>query len=126
MSRLHAQLESLAAEFAQSVLQTIRESSLEDLLAESRGRRGPGRPPAASRSSGGGGKRVRRSAEQLETTLTSIVSLLKKHKDGLRSEQIQEELGLSRKEIPRPITLGLQRKELKKKGQKRATVYFAA
>lgn len=89
-------------------------------------RRGPGRPPGSGSSSRGSGKRIRRSSAQLEETLDRIVSLLKKNKDGLRSEQIQSELGITRKEIPRPITLGLKSKVLKKKGQKRATVYFAA
>lgn len=124
MSRLHSQLESLAMQFAQSVLQAVRESSLDDLVAESGGaRRAPRRPAAAPARSEG--KRVRRSPQQLQETLDQIVALLKKNKDGLRSEQIQKALKLTRKEIPRPIALGLANKLLRKKGEKRSTVYFA-
>src|SRR5262245_36160670 len=99
---LQAQIQSLAEQFAQSILDAIRGASLDELAGGTR--RGPGRPRLArpgrpARAGGGGGKRIRRSTEQLQTTLSNIVELVKKHKDGLRSEQIQAALGLTRKEI---------------------------
>jgi hypothetical protein len=57
--------------------------------------------------------------------LNSIVSLLKQHSSGLRAEQIRKQLSMQAKELPRPLAEGLQAKALRKKGQKRATVYFA-
>ncbi|HEY4015776.1 MAG TPA: hypothetical protein VGM06_20690 [Polyangiaceae bacterium] len=50
---------------------------------------------------------------------------MKKHKEGLRAEQIRSELGLQAKEMPRILKEGLGKKSLKAKGQKRATTYFA-
>jgi hypothetical protein len=45
---------------------------------------------------------------------------------GLRSEQIQKSLGLDKRELPRVLRTGIAKKALKSKGQKRATIYFAA
>jgi hypothetical protein len=54
-----------------------------------------------------------------------IVSLVKKHKGGLRAEQIRAELGIAKKEWARPLEDALASKKLTKKGEKRATTYFA-
>jgi hypothetical protein len=69
---------------------------------------------------------MRRSAAQIAKTLDNIVALVKKHKDGLRAEQIRQQLRMEAKEMPRVLSDGLAKKKLKKKGQKRATTYFAA
>jgi hypothetical protein len=128
---LHAHLQQLAASFADSVLGAIRAASLEELLAESgtshgasRGFRkaGPAVAKAAVRSTG---RLARRSPEQIAKTIEQVVGLVKKHKDGLRAEQIRVELGLQAKEMPRILKEGLAAKKLSAKGQKRATTYFA-
>jgi hypothetical protein len=54
-----------------------------------------------------------------------MVSLLKKHKDGLRAEEIRANLGMEPKEMPRILKEGVSTKKLSSKGQKRATTYFA-
>lgn len=54
-----------------------------------------------------------------------MVELLKKHPDGLRAEQIQKDLGLSRKDLPRPMSQALAKNLVRKKGEKRATKYYA-
>ena len=54
-----------------------------------------------------------------------IVAKLGEHKDGLRSEQLQKELKLDKKEITGPLMLALSKKKITKKGQKRSTTYFA-
>ena len=76
--------------------------------------------------------RGRRTADSLaghppiiHRTLEGIVVLLKKHKEGLRSEQIRQTLKLDVREVPRVLKEGLVKKKLKSKGQKRATTYFA-
>ena len=56
----------------------------------------------------------------------AVVGVLRSSKDGLRSEQIQQALGLSKKDLVRPIQLALSSKAIKKKGERRATSYFAA
>jgi hypothetical protein len=52
-----------------------------------------------------------------------VVTLVAKHKDGMRAEEIRSTLGLQSKELPRVLREGLATKMLSKKGQKRATVY---
>jgi hypothetical protein len=128
---LHAQLQQLAASFADSVLGAIRAASLEELLAESgtshgtsRGFRKPG-PAVAKAGVRSTGRLARRSPEQIAKTIEQVVALVKKHKAGLRAEQIRVELGLQAKEMPRILKEGLAAKKLSAKGQKRATTYFA-
>ena len=127
-SSLHAQLQHLAASFADSVLAAIRAASLEELLAES-GARGPVRGLAKTGTDGAKkatpGRLARRSPEQIAKTIERVVALVKKHKDGMRAEQIRVELGLQAKEMPRVLKDGLAAKKLTAKGQKRATTYFA-
>ena len=45
---------------------------------------------------------------------------------GLRAEQIRAALKMQSKEMPRVLQEGLAKEKLKSKGQKRATMYFAA
>jgi hypothetical protein len=130
MSDLRSSIHSLAETFAAGVLQAIRSASLEDILAESpaakRGpgrppsKRGPGRPPAPSSK-----RLARRSAKDIAAVTDSIVALVKKHTNGLRAEQIRAELGIDKKEWMRPLEAALASKKLTKKGEKRATTYFA-
>ena len=71
-------------------------------------------------------KGVRRNSADLQATLDAIVGTIKKTKNGMRSEHIQKALGLGKKEISRPLGLGLDKQVLKKKGVKRSTTYYAA
>jgi hypothetical protein len=71
-----------------------------------------------------GRRRVRRSGRQIERALAAIVALLNDHKEGLGSEQIQKALAQDKRKVVRPLAHGLKTGTLKKKGEKRATVYF--
>jgi hypothetical protein len=128
MPTLHAQLNDLANTFAASVLLAVRRVPLEDLLGET-GRerrsapRAPQRAPAAARSKGG--RLARRSLEDIAKTLTSIVTLLKSKKAGLRSEQIRDALKLDKREMPRVLKMGIAKKAIRAKGKKRSTQYSA-
>jgi|SRR5580658_8662148 hypothetical protein len=143
MPDLRSEIRGLSEKFASSVLAVIRSSSLEDILGHAAhtggarrgrppgrpagrpvgrpaGKRGPGRPPGSS------GKRLRRrSAKDIGAVSDKIVALVKKHKSGLRSEQIRAQLGIAKKEWMRPLEAALSSKKLTKKGEKRATTYFA-
>jgi hypothetical protein len=147
MSALKSSLQSLAASFAEDVVRAIQGASLQELLGEVAGGSARTQPKSRGRSSVGAavhtsvphvdgaakasrgptrrGRLKRRSAEDIATTLGSIVSLLKQHSAGLRAEQIRKQLSMQAKELPRPLAEGLAAKALRKKGQKRATVYFA-
>ena len=132
MSSLKTRLDSLASTFATEVVRAIQSASLEELLGEVGGvRRGPGRPngsTAAPRPRGArkGGRLARRSADDIAKTLERVVALVKRHKNGMRAEQIRTVLRMQAKEMPRVLKEGLSKKMLKSKGQKRATTYFAA
>jgi hypothetical protein len=153
MPTLKAQISTLAASFAADVLSAIRSASLEEILSgggasgggggggAGRGGRpaGRGRPaqkaagPASAGAAaahvpakkGKGGRLARRSPADIEKVIGLITGALGKHKEGLRSEQLQKTLGISKKEITGPLTQALAAKEITKKGQKRSTTYFA-
>ena len=44
----------------------------------------------------------------------------------MRAEQIRVELGMQAKEMPRILGEGIATRRLRKRGQKRATTYYAA
>jgi hypothetical protein len=141
MSTLRSSLNDLASNFAEAVLAAVRGASLQELLAESGGapaRRSPGRPrgssttksaPTAARASAPArkpaGRLQRRTPEEIARSLALVVALVRKS-TGMRSEEIQKALKLDKREVPRILYEGLKGKKLKKKGQKRATVYSAA
>ena len=134
----------LAAEFVSGVLGAIRGSPL-GLLAETTraARRGPGRPRRSAAGPGSSpgsssvgaprhgrvrrsrGRLARRSAGQLDRVVDRIVELVARHPRGLRAEQIRAQLGLSAREMPRPITMALAAGRISKTGEKRATTYHA-
>jgi Fic family protein len=138
MPSLHQTIAALASSFTQEVLVALRGASMADLSELSsipsrsrsvRAARTSKKAPAKAATSkprSKGGRLVRRSPKQIATTVAKIVGLLKGKKAGLRSEEIQGALGLSRKEMPRPIQAALAKKLIRRKGQKRGTTYFTA
>jgi hypothetical protein len=129
VTALHSRLSALADNFANSILDAIRGAPLEELLGTESGRpsgvrssKATPRPARASSS----GRLKRRSPEDIAQALEQVHGLLKRHKDGLRAEQIRDTLRMQSKEMPRVLAEGLSKRKLKKKGQKRATTYFAA
>lgn len=134
MAHLQSRLSDLARNFANAVLEALRGAPLQELFASGgrtevgNGRSAPMPTPAATpkgrtRSSG---RLRRRSPGDIAKALDQVVGLVKKHKDGRRAEQIRAALGMQAKEMPRVLKEGLSTKKLRCKGQKRATVYFAA
>jgi hypothetical protein len=126
---LRSQLNDLATTFADGVLAAIRTASLDDLLAESggrrRGREGGGGQPDPLR--GAQGRLARRTQEQIEATLAKVIAAVRAAKgEGLRAEEIRKALRLDVREVPRVLKEGLRTRKLKAKGQKRATTYRAA
>ena len=131
-------IQKLAGDFAAGVLGVIRGASLEDILAETESvvRRGRGRPPSQANARGlldpaspapklgRKGRLQRRSASDIGQVVSRIVELLSGKPKGLRAEQIRAALGLSAKELPRPIAQALSAQQITKSGQKRATTYF--
>jgi hypothetical protein len=135
MPNLRSQLDSLAASFANAVVDAIRCASLQELVStEGRSNvvsRSPISAPIAKAAAlpaaraTRSGRLKRRSSDDIGKVLDEVVALVKKNKDGLRAEQIRAELDLQAKELPRVLKEGLSSKRLRKTGQKRATVYAA-
>jgi hypothetical protein len=124
-NQLEQMLSAAASAFVAEVLSVIKTANLGD-LSETVGAV-TGRKPAAGKpgkAQKAGGRLQRRTSEQLNESLDSVVSLLKS-KPGIRAEEIQSELGFDRRELPRVLLLGLSAKKLKKTGERRATKYFA-
>ncbi len=63
--------------------------------------------------------------EEIAAAVNRVIALVKKHKEGLRAEQIRSQLGLQAEAMPRILKEGMGKRSLKSKGQKRATTYFA-
>lgn len=129
--RIRARVERFAAELAE----LIRESAMETVsvaLAGARpspgrgGRRGAavavarvGRGRAASREKG-----AKRPPDEIERLTSKLLDYVKGN-PGQRIEQIADGMGTSTKELNLPAKKLIAGKQLKTKGQKRATQYFA-
>ncbi len=116
MSSLQQTLEKHALELAMAIMNAVRSASIEELVEMTGGmttsRADRPRPVA------------RRASEDVASRLASIVSVLTHHPEGLRAEQIRAELQMEKRDILKPIAEGLASGALRKKGQRRATVYF--
>jgi len=120
---LRSRLGNLASAFAARVVAAIKESSIEELFAQSGARSPSSRAaPTGPRS---GGRLARRSEGDIAAVIDQIVELLREHPKGLRAEEIRAELGLESKEMPRPIKEGLEAGRFTRSGHKRATTYLA-
>lgn len=86
-----------------------------------RGGRGTAARATASRVQPKGG---RRTAEELEALTTKTLAAIKKT-PGQRAEQLAAALGMSTKELVRPIAKLFEQKAVRATGQRRGTKYFA-
>ncbi len=131
MPTLRSNLNAIATSFANAVLEAVRGASVDELLANGANHRaahrsnGSTKGPARGAPLRSSGRLARRSTDDIAALLDKITALVKKHKSGLRAEQIRIELKMQSKEMPRVLKEGLSTKRLKTKGQKRATTYFA-
>jgi hypothetical protein len=128
MSNLRSTLESLAARFAESVIDALRSASLDEITSVASGSSRT-RPRAAAAAAEpvakkrAGGRLPRRTADDIQAMVQKIVDLVAKHPDGLRAEQIRASLDVDAKELPRPLAEAVTSGALTRSGQKRATTY---
>jgi len=130
--RIRARVEQFAAELAE----LIRESAMETVSAAltgarpSAGRGGRRAAPAvAARATGRGRaasreKGAKRPPDEIERLTGKLLDYVKGN-PGQRIEQIADGMGTSTKELNLPAKKLIGGKQLKTKGQKRATQYFA-
>jgi hypothetical protein len=67
--------------------------------------------------------RGRLSQERMEEVLATIIELLGKHPEGLRSEQIRAKLAIDKKSFQYAMNLGKESDQVVQSGERRATVY---
>jgi len=130
MSKLNETLHALAINFAEAVMETLRSSSLEEIMGGASSK--PIKTPAKAVVSktvtktrqAGRARLPRRSLEQIAEVVDQIATLLHKHPEGLRAENIRQELKLDPREVPRVLHMGIDTKKLViLSGQRRATTY---
>lgn len=126
-SPFESAVQSLAAEFARAVVAALGSMTLDEIAAVRASAGVAPAPVAAEKAPSKPAKRapLRRTPEDLDSAVKAIVGALKGAKGGLSSEQIQKALGMAAKEIPRPIAKALAAKAIRKRGEKRATRYYA-
>ena len=110
-------MQALIRRAAEEQLQAIL--SRDGAAASKRGVSGAGKSVASDEPVG----RIRRSADQLAAVQEKIVKLLGA-KPKLTSEEIQNELGLTKKDIQLPLQLLRDEKRINAKGERRAMRYF--
>lgn len=129
--KLREAIAEIVAEVGQSVADRVAALIADQPLSELTGLGGTvataARAPRqvrGARKVSAGGRMAKRSAEDIEAVIELVASALKGEKEGLSSEQLQDKLSLSKKEIQRPIILALEQKRIFKTGEKRSTRYF--
>jgi hypothetical protein len=131
-ARIQAFTEELARLVRESALESLKAALGESSSRPARGRRG--RLPAPAKAlpapkSAGRGRRVarrkgaKRPPEELEQLTTQLLQHIKAN-PGQRIEQISGDLGVPTKELNLPAKKLLAGKQIRTKGQKRATQYF--
>jgi hypothetical protein len=130
MANLHATVQAIAEKLASELVEAIRTMSLDELvsISASGSKAAPrarasttapaparrGRPSKAAKA--GRGKRV---------TEEDILSLLKKHKNGLRSEDLRKQLGTTKGPMRYHVLKLIADKKVRMKGTRNTAVYTA-
>ncbi len=136
MTSLDTTLNDLAEAFASAVMEELRGTTLEELIAESD--EGPSRKQSArftrpmaeaalaavAHDDKNAAPPPRRAQEDPAKTLDLVTKLLRANPKGLRSEELRKMLGLDATEMGRILKGGIASKKLRSKGEKRATTYF--
>jgi hypothetical protein len=126
MSDTSQQIRDRIEDFVNQLNQLVRQTALEsvqDALGSGAGR---GRGRGAARAAIGRGARrkgEKRSSDQIAETTKAVVTYVRKN-PGQGVEAIAKGLGTVTKELTLPIRKLVAERQLKTKGQKRATKYF--
>jgi hypothetical protein len=126
MSDTSQQIRDRIEEFVNQLNQLVRQTALEsvqDALGSGAGR---GRGRGAARAAIGRGARrkgEKRSSDQIAETTKAVTTYVRKN-PGQGVEAIAKGLGTVTKELTLPIRKLVAERQLKTKGQKRATKYF--
>lgn len=119
MNDLNSQISQVVSEFVASVTALARRAAVDGLTASLEGT-----PSAKGAKSPVRDKGAKRDADQLQQLQGRVLEYVAA-KPGMRIEQINKDLGTSTRDLQLPIRKLVASGELKTKGEKRATTYFA-
>ena len=119
MSDFQTEMNRVVADFVSQITELARRAAI-DTLESALGKRGGG----AVRLGRVRGRGAKRSSGELDKLAEQFHAYVAKH-PGLRIEQINKELGTSTKDLALPIRKLIADGEVKTKGAKRSTTYFA-
>jgi hypothetical protein len=120
MSDFQSEMNRVVSGFVAQITELARRAAidtLESALGKSGGR-------GVRIASGGRGRGAKRTASDLDQLGTHFVAYVTKH-PGMRIEQINKELGTTTKDLALPIRKLISDGQIKTKGKKRSTTYFA-
>ena len=121
MSDFQTEMNRVVSGFVAQITELAKRAAI-DTLESALGKQFGG----GSTRGGGVGRRKgsKRTANELDKMADSFFSFVSKH-PGLRIEQINKQLGTTTKDLALPIRKLIADGELKTKGEKRSTMYFA-
>ena len=118
MSDFQTEMNRVVSDFVAQITELARRAAI-DTLESALGKRPSGARAVASR-----GRGAKRSSGELDKLADQFRGFVSKH-PGLRIEQINKQLGTSTKDLALPIRKLISDGEIKTKGAKRSTTYFA-
>ena len=122
MSDFQTEMNRVVADFVAQITELAR-AAARDMIDEALGKGARGAYAGRIRI-GRGGRGAKRTSDELDKLADQFHGFVLKH-PGLRIEQINKQLGTSTKDLALPIRKLISDGELKTKGAKRSTTYFA-
>jgi hypothetical protein len=120
MSDFQTEMNRVVTDFVSQITELARRAAI-DTLESALGKRGSN---GLSRAGRGRGRGAKRSSGELDKLAEQFHVYVTKH-PGLRIEQINKELGTTTKDLALPIRKLISEGQIKTKGAKRSTAYFA-
>jgi hypothetical protein len=117
MSDFQTEMNRVVSDFVSQITELARRAAI-DTLESALGRGGGGRGRVSR------GRGAKRSSGELDKLSEQFHAFVAKH-PGLRIEQINKQLGTTTKDLALPIRKLISEGEIKTKGAKRSTMYFA-
>lgn len=122
MSQLNQTIARLAADFADRLLQAIRNAPLADVVqgANARSKAPPAGRRAAPKASAGS------AGVDIDKSLAELLVLLEKSRGGAQGGKLRKELRLSKGQFLRVAAAGVHSKKVVRVGERRGIKYFLA
>jgi len=124
MSDFQTEMNRVVADFVSQITELAR-AAARDMIDEALGKGGRAFGGGGRVRLGRGSRGAKRTSDELDNLADQFHAYVLKH-PGLRIEQINKQLGTTTKDLALPIRKLISDGELKTKGAKRSTTYFAS